>query len=112
VGVSILAPFPGEGQWHGCDGSLWERPQRRGRSSLRAGWLGTPDALDLEQWDEPPAAVVPTPPRPATAFASYDAVPPADDDTQELRLRIDETRDRIRRRAQEQDAAEETDQTS
>jgi len=74
--------------------------------------LGTHDALDLEQWDEPPAAVVPTPPRPATAFASYDAVPPADDDTQELRLRIDETRDRIRRRAQEQDAAEETDQTS
>jgi hypothetical protein len=71
--------------------------------------LAADDELDLEQWDEPAAPVVPSPPRPATAFASYDTVPPADDDTQELRLRIDETRDRIRRRTQEQDAAADTD---
>jgi hypothetical protein len=47
-----------------------------------------------------------TPP-PAAAFATYDAPPPADDDTAELRLRIDETRDRIRRRAQDTPAADE-----
>jgi hypothetical protein len=47
-----------------------------------------------------------TPP-PAAAFATYDpppaatAPPVSDDDTAELRLRIDETRDRIRRRVQE-----------
>ncbi len=43
------------------------------------------------------------PPAPAAAFASYDPPGPepsvADEDTAELRLRIDETRDRIRRRA-------------
>jgi hypothetical protein len=47
-----------------------------------------------------------TPP-PAAAFATYDAPPPADDDTAELRLRIDETRDRIRRRAQDAPAVDE-----
>src|SRR5690349_4740077 len=45
--------------------------------------LAADDELDLEQWDEPAAPVVPSPPRAATAFASYDTVPPADDDTQE-----------------------------
>jgi hypothetical protein len=43
------------------------------------------------------------PPAPAAAFATYDSPEPeptvADEDTAELRLRIDETRDRIRRRA-------------
>ncbi|HET6847370.1 MAG TPA: hypothetical protein VFH74_00825 [Gaiellales bacterium] len=71
--------------------------------------LAPADELDLEDWDEPRAPAEPPPTRPATAFASYDTVPPADDDTQELRLRIDETRDRIRRRTQEQDAAADTD---
>jgi hypothetical protein len=45
----------------------------------------------------PPAAAAAT--APAAAFATYE--PPAvdDEETAELRLRIDETRDRIRRRA-------------
>ena len=57
---------------------------------------------------EPPAASAP----PAAAFATYDpppaatAPPVSDDDTAELRLRIDETRDRIRRRVQESPADE------
>jgi hypothetical protein len=42
---------------------------------------------------------------PAAAFATYDPPEPeprvADEDTAELRLRIDETRDRIRRRAKD-----------
>jgi hypothetical protein len=41
---------------------------------------------------------------PATAFAAYDAPAEAgqvDEDTAELRLRIDETRQRIRRRAED-----------
>jgi gas vesicle protein len=41
---------------------------------------------------------------PASAFASYDAPAEAarvDEDTAELRLRIDETRQRIRRRAED-----------
>jgi hypothetical protein len=69
--------------------------------------LGAGDADELEPWDEPspyePASYDPpaATPRPATAFAAYDAPPPVDDDTQELRLRIDETRDRIRRRTQD-----------
>jgi hypothetical protein len=58
-----------------------------------------------EQAHTPPPAA-PAPP-PAGAFATYDAPPPADDDTAELRLRIDETRDRIRRRAQDGPAADE-----
>ena len=45
------------------------------------------------------------PPAPAAAFATYDPPEPepsaADEDTAELRLRIDETRDRIRRRAKD-----------
>lgn len=53
-----------------------------------------------------PPAEAAAPPSPAAAFATYDA-PPADDDTAELRLRIDETRDRIRRRAQDTPAADE-----
>ena len=44
-------------------------------------------------------------PAPAAAFATYDPPEPessvADEDTAELRLRIDETRDRIRRRAKD-----------
>lgn len=51
-----------------------------------------------------PQAERPVPP--AAAFATYDPPPAAsaprpDDDTAELRLRIDETRDRIRRRVQD-----------
>ena len=74
--------------------------------------LGAGGADELEPWDEPQAYEPSShePPaasdRPATAFAAYDA-PPVDDDTQELRLRIDETRDRIRRRTQ--DAATDAD---
>jgi len=44
-------------------------------------------------------------PPPAAAFATYEPPDPeafvADEDTAELRLRIDETRDRIRRRAKD-----------
>jgi hypothetical protein len=47
--------------------------------------------------DEQPAP--PREPAPAAAFAAYDPPAAEDDDTTELRLRIDETRDRIRRRA-------------
>jgi hypothetical protein len=46
----------------------------------------------------------------AAAFAGYDAPADAarsDEDTAELRLRIDETRQRIRRRAEDGTAAEE-----
>jgi len=51
---------------------------------------------------DPPAAEPPVPP-PAAAFATYDPPEPKppDEDTAELRLRIDETRDRIRRRAED-----------
>jgi hypothetical protein len=59
-----------------------------------------------EQTHTPPAEAA-APSSPAAAFATYDAPVPADDDTAELRLRIDETRDRIRRRAQDTPAAEE-----
>ena len=58
---------------------------------------------------EPPAASAAPP---AAAFATWDppaastAPPVSDDDTAELRLRIDETRDRIRRRVQESPADE------
>ena len=58
----------------------------------------------LEPGSAPEPAYQP-PPAPAAAFATYD--PPesepsvADEDTAELRLRIDETRDRIRRRAKD-----------
>ena len=73
--------------------------------------IGSGDDAELEPWDEPPAnEPAAPPPRPATAFAAYDAPPPSDDDTQELRLRIDETRDRIRRRTQ--DAATDADTSS
>lgn len=55
-----------------------------------------------------PALLDPGPapePAPAAAFATYDPPEPepmvADEDTAELRLRIDETRDRIRRRAKD-----------
>jgi hypothetical protein len=54
---------------------------------------------------EPGPASEPAPPAPAAAFATYDPPEPessvADEDTAELRLRIDETRDRIRRRAKD-----------
>jgi hypothetical protein len=54
----------------------------------------------LESGPAPEPAHQPPPP-PAAAFATYDSPEPsvADEDTAELRLRIDETRDRIRRRA-------------
>jgi hypothetical protein len=58
---------------------------------------------------EPSAAATPPP---AAAFATWDpppaatAPPVSDDDTAELRLRIDETRDRLRRRVQESPADE------
>jgi hypothetical protein len=67
--------------------------------------LGSWEEPELEAWDERAAESSPAEPSPATAFASYDTVPPADDDTQELRLRIDETRDRIRRRTQDPKAS-------
>ena len=57
---------------------------------------------------EPGAAPEPAsqpPPEPAATFATYDPPEPessvGDEDTAELRLRIDETRDRIRRRAKD-----------
>ena len=68
--------------------------------------LGADSEPAFEEWDEPPADTSTPAPPPATAFASYDTVPPADDDTQELRLRIDETRDRIRRRTQDAGAGD------
>jgi hypothetical protein len=49
---------------------------------------------------------------PATAFAGYDAPEPSDqvdEDTAEIRLRIDETRQRIRRRAEDGAAAPEAE---
>jgi hypothetical protein len=58
-----------------------------------------------QQTPAPPAEPAAT--APAAAFATHDAPPPLDDDTAELRLRIDETRDRIRRRAQDTPAADE-----
>jgi hypothetical protein len=48
---------------------------------------------------------------PAAAFAGYDRPAEAgapDDDTAELRLRIDETRQRIRRRAEGDEAADQS----
>jgi hypothetical protein len=64
-------------------------------------------AADEPQLLEPGPAPEPAyqPPPPAAAFATYDPPEPessvADEDTAELRLRIDETRDRIRRRAKD-----------
>jgi hypothetical protein len=64
-------------------------------------------AADEPQLLEPGPAPKPAyqPPPPAAAFATYDPPEPkssvADEDTAELRLRIDETRDRIRRRAKD-----------
>jgi len=49
---------------------------------------------------------------PAAAFAGYDAPADADqvdEDTAELRLRIDETRQRVRRRAEDGGASEDAD---
>ncbi len=63
---------------------------------------GEPQLLEPGPGPEP--AYQP-PPAPAAAFATYDPPEPeplvADEDTAELRLRIDETRDRIRRRAKD-----------
>ncbi len=59
---------------------------------------------------EPPSDESATGPNdfaPAAAFAGYDAPDPSssvDEDTAELRIRIDETRQRIRRRAEESGA--------
>jgi hypothetical protein len=61
---------------------------------------------ELEAGGVGPAAASPAPAPPQTPLVPYD-VPPVDDDTQELRLRIDETRDRIRRRTQDVTAADE-----
>ena len=79
--------------------------------------IGPSQQPELEPGDEagpaagePPAASAAPPP--AAAFATWDpppaatAPPVSDDDTAELRLRIDETRDRIRRRVQESPADE------
>ena len=70
------------------------------------GLVAAGDPPLLEPGPAPEPAYQP-PPSPAAAFATYDpppaatAPPVSDDDTAELRLRIDETRDRIRRRVQE-----------
>lgn len=64
---------------------------------------------------EPPsddAATGPSDFAPAAAFAGYDAPEPSDhvdEDTAEIRMRIDETRQRIRRRAEDGAAATETE---
>ena len=62
---------------------------------------GEPPLLEPAPAPEPAHQL---PPAPAAAFATYDPPEPApsvaDEDTAQLRLRIDETRDRIRRRAQ------------
>lgn len=76
--------------------------------------IGPSGQPELPAADEAaPAATEPAAaPPPAAAFATYDpppaatAPPVSDDDTAELRLRIDETRDRIRRRVQESPADE------
>ena len=68
------------------------------------GLVAAGDPPLIEPGPAPEPAYQPPPP-PAAAFATYD--PPesepsvADEDTAELRLRIDETRDRIRRRAKD-----------
>ena len=54
-------------------------------------------ALPMPAEQPPPAAAQPPPP--AAAFATYEPPTVDDEETAELRLRIDETRDRIRRRA-------------
>jgi len=61
-----------------------------------------PGADDLQP-PAPPTTVEPMTTRPAAAFAGYEApaVDPSADETAELRLRIDETRGRIRKRAQD-----------
>jgi hypothetical protein len=68
------------------------------------GLVAAGDPQLLEPAPAPEPASQP-PPAPAAAFATYDsseqAPSIADEDTAELRLRIDETRDRIRRRAQD-----------
>ena len=68
------------------------------------GLVAAGDPPLIEPGPAPQPAYQPPPP-PAAAFATYD--PPesepsvADEHTAELRLRIDETRDRIRRRAKD-----------
>ena len=68
------------------------------------GLVAAGDPPLLEPGPAPEPAYQP-PPAPAAAFATYDrpeqAPSVAEEDTAELRLRIDETRDRIRRRAQD-----------
>jgi hypothetical protein len=68
------------------------------------GLVAADDPPLLEPGPAPEPAYEP-PPAPAAAFATYDQPDPepfvADEDTAELRLRIDETRDRIRRRAKD-----------
>ena len=68
------------------------------------GLVAAGDPPLLEPGPAPEPAYDP-PPAPAAAFATYDPPDPealvADEDTAELRLRIDETRDRIRRRAKD-----------
>ena len=68
------------------------------------GLVAADDQTLLEPGPAPePAYEAPT--APAAAFATSDPPEPepmvADEDTAELRLRIDETRDRIRRRAKD-----------
>ena len=68
------------------------------------GLVAASEPQMLEPGPAPKPAYQP-PPAPAAAFATYDPPEPepsvADEDTAELRLRIDETRDRIRRRAKD-----------
>jgi hypothetical protein len=66
------------------------------------GLVAADDPPLLEPGPTPEPAYAPPP---AAAIATYDSPEPeslvADEDTAELRLRIDETRDRIRRRAKD-----------
>jgi hypothetical protein len=66
-----------------------------------------PPASDWQPPAPPPHAE-PATTRPAAAFAGYEApaAEPNAEETAELRLRIDETRDRIRKRAQDGLAAD------
>ena len=88
-------------------GRRWQPPparwwRRRPRTSGCARWYSR--CIARSCLPPPGSAGAPTAaPPPAAAFAAIDPPPPKppDEDTAELRLRIDETRDRIRRRAED-----------
>jgi hypothetical protein len=73
-----------------------------GRSRVRR-LAGRGEHPELEAGDAPTAATASA--QAVTPGPAYD-LPLVDDDTKELRLRIDETRDRIRRRTQDVTAAD------